>query len=177
MSLRDLIQPWRGYAVRHIPDKTYDIYNFSYCGRSNENRWNVAGEKTLYLAREKDVALAEYARHLKIDRTPQLAALTNRRKVHRFEVVLDYVLDLRAPEACASLSLENTPFCFKEFSVSLATAHFIRHTTPAQAILVPSMAFLDDLDQWCLVLFLEKLSADPKQFLPTVAEDGFFEIR
>lgn len=41
----------------------YDIYDFRYCARSNENRWNIAGEPTLYLAKEKDVILAEYARH------------------------------------------------------------------------------------------------------------------
>lgn len=176
MALQDLMQPWRGYAVRHIPDKLYDIYNFSYCGKSNENRWNVAGERTLYLAREKDVALAEYARHLAIDRTPQLAALVNRRKVYRFTVVLDHVLDLREPEICTSLSLQNAPFCFKEFSIARATANFIRQTTPTQGILVPSMAFLDRLEQWCLVLFLEKLPEDTRQFLPEVAEDGFFEV-
>jgi hypothetical protein len=101
MALQDRIGPWSGYAVRHIPDtpdKSYDIYNFSYCGRSNENRWNVAGEPTLYLAKEKDVALAEYARHFKVDRTPGLAAKTYRRKVYRFQVQLDYVLDLGQPE-------------------------------------------------------------------------------
>jgi hypothetical protein len=94
MSLQDYIQPWNGYAVRHIPDRPtqpYNIYDFSYCGVSNENRWNVAGEATLYLAKEKDVAL-------------------------------------------------------------------------------------DDLEQWCLVLFLEKLPSNPHEFLPAVSPDGAFEI-
>jgi RES domain-containing protein len=179
MALQDRIGPWSGYAVRHIPDtpdKTYDIYNFSYCDRSNENRWNVAGEPTLYLAKEKDVALAEYARHFKVDRTPGLAAKTYRRKVYRFQVQLDRVLDLGQPEVWAELSLMAAPTCFKDKSVARATAQFIRYTTQAQAILVPSVAFLDDLTQWCLVLFLEKLVPNPRTFLPSVRQDGYFQI-
>ena len=54
MSLQSYIQPWAGNAVRHIPKIAvgqYDIYDFSYAGRSAENRWNRQGEPTLYLAK------------------------------------------------------------------------------------------------------------------------------
>lgn len=179
MSLQTYISPWSGYAVRHIPDnlgKTYDIYDFRYCGRSNENRWNVAGEPTLYLAKEKDVALAEYARHFKVDRTLGLASQTHRRQVFRFQVELEYVLDLTNPEVWSALSLENAPDCFKDKAIARSTANFIRNTTSTQAIIVPSIAFLDNLEQWCLVLFLEKLLPATRKFLPSVKADGFFQI-
>jgi RES domain-containing protein len=179
MSLQAFIQPWSGDAVRHIPDtpgRIYDIYDFSYAGRSSENRWNLAGEPTLYLAKEKNVALAEYARHFQVNRTPGLAAKTYRRKVYRFTVWLMHVLDLRRPEVWSALSLQDAPDCFKDKAVAKATAGFIRSTTLTQAILVPSAAFLDDLDQWCLVIFLEKLPSEPRRFLPNVCEDGYFEI-
>ncbi len=179
MSLQSFVHSWSGHAVRHLPDtpgKTYDIYDFSYCDRSSENRWNVAGEPTLYLAKEKDVALAEYARHFQVNRTPQLAAKVYRRKIYRFEVRLDYVLDLRESAVWSELSLQNAPDCFKDKNVARATATFIRNTTGVQAIFVPSAAFLDDLQQWCLLLFLEKLSPNVRQFLPNVFEDGYFEI-
>lgn len=179
MSLQSYIQPWSGHAVRHIPDtpgKTYDIYNFNYCGRSNENRWNVAGESTLYLAKEKDVALAEYARHFQVDRTAALAAKTHRRKVYRFRIELEHTLDLRDAKVWTELSLANAPDCFKDKAIARAIAHFIRNTTEVQAILVPSMAFLDDLEQWCLAIFLEKLPSNPEHFLPSVQEDGYFQI-
>jgi RES domain-containing protein len=179
MSLQTLIQPWSGYAVRHIPDtpgRTYDIYDFSYAGRSTENRWNVAGESTLYLAKEKNVALAEYARHFQVNRTVGLAAKTYRRRVYRFEVTLDHVLDLREQSVWSALSLADAPVCYQDKNVARATAAFIRNTTLAQAVLVPSVAFLDDLEQWCLVLFLEKLPSEGRQFLPDVVEDGYFEI-
>ena len=179
MSLQDYLKSWSGYAVRHIPDnpfRPYDIYDFSYCGKSHENRWNVAGEPTLYLAKEKDVALAEYARHFQINRTPSLAAKTHRRLVYRFQVTLDYVLDLTQTDVWRELSLENAPDCVKDNACAKATAHFIRNTTPCCAIIVPSLAFLDNLEQWCLVLFLEKLPANPQQFFPSVVPDGTFQI-
>lgn len=179
MPLQAYIAPWVGYAVRHIPDtpgKSYDVYDFRYSGKSNENRWNIAGEPTLYLAKEKNVALAEYARHFKVDRTPELATQTYRRQVFRFRVELEYVLDLRNPKVWAELSLEKAPDCFKDKVIARSTANFIRNTTLTQAIIVPSVAFLDNLEQWCLVLFLEKLLPDTRKFLPSVKFDGFFQV-
>lgn len=179
MPLQSYIQPWSGSAVRHIPDTpgtSYNIYDFSYCVRSNENRWNVAGEATLYLAKEKNVALAEYARHFQVDRTLGLAAKTYRRLVYRLEVKLEYVLNLCDTAVWAELSLLDAPECFKDKNIARATAQFIRKTTLAQAIVVPSIAFLDDLEQWCLVLFLEKLSTEPHEFLLSAVTDGFFQI-
>jgi RES domain-containing protein len=179
MTLQSLIQTWSGYAVRHIPDtpgRAYDIYDFSYAGRSTENRWNVAGEPTLYLAKEKNVALAEYARHFQVNRTLGLASKTYRRKVYRFEVKLDHVLDLREQSVWSALSLQDAPDCYKDKNVARSTAAFVRNTTLAQAVFVPSAAFLDDLEQWCLVLFLEKLPSEGRRFLPDVVEDGYFEI-
>lgn len=165
--------------MRHIPEVpgvALDIYDFRYSGRSHENRWNVAGESTLYLARDRDVALAEYARHFTVDRAPGLAAQTHRRKVYRFQVELDVTLNLCDPSMWRDLSLTHAPECFRDKAVARAVAHFIRRTTPTQAVFVPSMAFLDNLAQWCLVLFLENLPEDPTTFLPAVAEDGYFQI-
>ena len=179
MSLQSYIQPWAGNAVRHIPKlavEQYDIYDFSYAGRSAENRWNLQGEPTLYLAKEKNVALAEYARHFNIDRTPQLARQAQQRAVYRFDVQLERAIDLCQPFVWQELSLTNAPDCFKDRDVARACANFIRYTTTATAIFVPSMAFLDDLEQWCLVLFLEKLPADVREFLPHVNTDGTFRI-
>jgi len=122
----------------------------------------------ILLQKEKNVALAEYARHFRVNRTPGLAAQTYRRQVFRFRVELEYVLDLRNPKVWAELSLENAPDCFKEKNIARSTANFIRNTTSTQAVIVPSVAFLDNLEQWCLVVFLEKLLPEPRKFLPSV---------
>jgi RES domain-containing protein len=165
VSIQAYFQSWEGEAVRHIPKLAqYDIYDFSYAGRSAENRWNVRGEPTLYLAKGKNFALGEYARQIQ------------ERAVYRFGVRLERVVNLCNLEVWRELSLTNAPDCFKNRDVARACANFIRHTTTATAMFVPSMAFLDDLEQWCLMLFLEKLPADVREFLPNVTIDGTFRI-
>ncbi len=179
MSIQSFIRPWQGYAVRHIPKLAvpkYDIYDFSYAGRSAENRWNLQGQPTLYLGKEKNVALAEYARHFQVDRTSRLAKQAQERAVYRFEVQLASTIDLCDPAVWNELSLTNAPDCFNEREQARATANFLRHTTDATAIFVPSMAFLDNLEQWCLVLFLEKLPTNAREFLPNAIADGTFKI-
>lgn len=174
--LQSSIQPWLGYAVRHIPDGPYNVYDFSRAGLASDNRWNVQGEPTLYLASEKDVALGEYARHFKVDRSETLARQVKRRKVYRFKVQLAHTLNLCDAQVWQALSLKNAPTCFLDKAVARATAQFIRRTTDVEAIFVPSVVFLDQIDKWVLVIFLEKLQCDPYQFLPAVMEDGFFEV-
>ena len=164
--------------MRHIPDGPFDVYDFSRAGLADDNRWNVRGEPTLYLARDRDVALAEWARHLDVDRASALAPLTRRRKVYRFEVNLDQVLDLCDPAAWQALSLSGAPEVFLDKAVARATAQFIRRTTPAVAVLTPSVAFLDRLDQWVLAIFLDKLGGTDaiRNALPAVAGDGYFTL-
>jgi RES domain-containing protein len=177
MSIQSYLQPWSGHAVRHIPKlASYDIYDFRYAGRSSENRWNRQGQPTLYLAKEKNVALAEYARHLDVDRSASIKLQAQERAVYRFEVQLPAVVDFCQPEVWRELSLKNAPDSFKDKNITRACADFIRYTTLAAAMFVPSIAFLDAPENWCLVVFLEKLPVDPHDFLPTVAEDGFFRI-
>jgi RES domain-containing protein len=179
MALQSYIQPWSGLAVRHIPQlavQRYDIYDFSYAGRSAENRWNRQGQTTLYLAKEKNVALAEYARHLKIDRSAALISQVQERAVYQFDVRLNAAIDFCRPEVWQELSLSNAPECFKDKNLSRSCADFIRYTTEAEAMFVPSMAFLDAPEQWCLVMFLEKLPAEVREFLPAVRADGSFRV-
>ncbi len=177
MTIQSHICSWQGYAVRHIPSSAnYDIYDFSYAGRSAENRWNLQGEATLYLVKEKNVALGEYARHFQTDRTIGLAGKVRERAVYRFEVQLASTVDLCDPIVWQELSLASAPDCFKDKERARAIANFLRYTTDTTAIFVPSMAFLDDLEQWCLVLFLEKLPKNVREFLPSVLPDGTFKI-
>ena len=177
MPIEKHIKPWSGHAVRHLPDVPgLDVYDFSMCGKSNENRWNISGEPTLYLAKDKSVALAEFARHFEVNRTPVLAGMTLPRKVYRLNVKLKNVLDLRDPKACRELSLAGAPECFLEKSVARATAQLIRNTTPAQGLQVPSISYQDHQNKRCQVLFLEKLPEDPRKFLTGAKVEGTFKI-
>jgi len=169
----------------HLPDKlpngqTIEPLDFTWCGKSSENRWNVLGEPTLYLAQGKDVAMAEFARNIQASRPPGLNKIFQKRKVYRFKIDLSHTLDFRNlkvfDEICKALTLSNTSGCFVDKTVTRAVATYIRNNTVVQAIFVPSIAFLDNPDKWSLVVFLEKLGPNPKAAFKKPRQDGFFYI-
>ena len=177
MSLIGLIKSWDGYAIRHIPDiANHSGYDFHYSALSRNNRWNVQGEPTLYLAKDKGVATGEFARHLSDNRSQALAKKIQRRQIWQFTVKLNRTLNLCDPKVWSALSLTDAPHCFKDKRVARSTANFLRSSLKVDAIFVPSMVFLDDLSKWCLVIFLENLPKNPIKFLPEAKKQGHIEI-
>jgi RES domain-containing protein len=173
MALGAHLHPWSGEAFRHIPaGARFDVLDFRFAGRGSENRWNEPGVPTLYLAGDDRVLIAEWGRHFAVNRTERLQQETVERSVYRLTLSLDHLLDLRRPAVWDALSLENAPYCFADVAIARATATFVRRTTVAQGLLVPSVAFLDQLDRWRLVAFLEKLPADPTAFISAVTSCG-----
>lgn len=173
MTLVSHLKPWSGSALRHIPaGSRFDVLDFRFAGRSGENRWNEPGQPTLYLAGDEGVLIAEWGRHFVVNRTKQLQAMTVERAVYRLELSLEAVLDLRDARVWRELSLDSCPACFLTIAVARATASFVRATTDAQGLLVPSMGLLDQLDRWCLVVFLDKVPADPASFIASVTAQG-----
>jgi hypothetical protein len=83
------------------------------------------------------------------------------------------VLDLRQAPVRSALGLRGGVRRFLDVEVARATANFVRRTTPAEAVHVPSMAFLDDAQRWNLVLFLEKLPRDLGSFMRVTAAGTF----
>ena len=66
------VRQWANHAVRHIPETATDPLDFGFSAISDDNRWSTKGQPSLYLACKANVALTEYARHIQIDRTPDL---------------------------------------------------------------------------------------------------------
>ncbi len=177
MSLTGYIKSWDGYAIRHIPKiANHNVYDFSYCALSRNNRWNVQGEPTLYLAKGKDVATGEFARHFSDNRSQALAKKIQRRQIWQFTVRLNRTLNLCDLKVCSALSLTDAPYCFKDKRVARSTANFLRSSLKIDAIFVPSMVFLDDLSKWCLVIFLENLPKNSDKFLPNAQKQGHIGI-
>lgn len=174
--IESCLRPWSGEAVRHIPEGPHDPLDFRWAGRAADNRWNAAGQPTLYLARDRRVALAEMARHWRDDRTALLARQAHRRQIFRFAVSFRHTLDLTDPAVCAALSIPAAPQRFLHKPAARAAAQFVRELTPAEALFVPSIAFLDQPEAWVLVVFLEKLPKDPRAFVSAVTPEGVFAI-
>jgi RES domain-containing protein len=170
------IRPWGGVGVRHIPaDSPYGVLDTRFAGRVGDNRWNRAGDATLYIASDRGVALAEFARHFRERQDPALAPVAVERALYQLSVEVQALLDLREPPVRAALGLYGGARRFLDAEVARATATFIRHTTSAGALLVPSVAFLDEPARWNLVLFLEKLPPDLRTFI-TATPAGTFRI-
>lgn len=172
-ALDAFLTPWTGSALRHLSaNAPYDVIDFAYAARSRENRWNVAGQPTLYLAGDAGVLAAEWGRHPIDDRSSQVAHRAAERTVYRLRLSLDAILDLRPPAIWSLLSLMDVPLCFTNRAVARAAAAAVREGSRAQAILVPSVAFLDDLSRWNLVVFLDKLPASPRSWIQRVETVG-----
>lgn len=177
MALDQFIVPWSGVVWRHIPaGSPFGVLDFRFAGRSTNNRWNVVGERTLYLASDAGVALGELARHLDTGHPPGARLDPVARQLYSMQVDVDALLDLRDPQVCEALSLSDAPHCFLEMALAQSVAQYLRRITPVQGILAASMAFLDRADRWVLVLFLEKLPNDPHAFLTNVQAGGSFQI-
>lgn len=172
----DHLRPRSGDGVRHIPaDSPFGVLDTRHAGLSATNSWNDRGDPTFYIAGDIGVALAEYARHYRQERTPELGRSVTERSLYRLTVRLQAVLDLCNSAVHDTLGLRGGIHQFLDPAYSRAIAHFVRRTTAAEALLVPSMAFLDDPTRWNLVLFLEKLPRDLTTFI-TAAYDGAFRV-
>ncbi|MBM2811697.1 MAG: hypothetical protein HW416_2456 [Chloroflexi bacterium] len=177
MPVASFLRPWAGFAFRHIPaGSPYDVLDFRFAGLAANNRWSYPGQPTLYLASDPSVALAEFARHLRDDRSSNAAAGAVERALFRLHVTIEEHLDLRNPALLEELALHSAPTCFLDRTIARAVAEYLRRTTPAQALLAPAMAFLDDPDRWILVLFLEKLPMKPGRFVNSVQSEGSFRV-
>ena len=164
-ALADHIGPWNGTAYRHIPaDAGYDIRDLRFAGRRSGGRWHWQGQPTLYLASDAAVAVAEFARHLAVDRGG--AAIPARRAVYQLGVRLVRTVDLRSAAVLRLIGRDDAPECWLDPRIARAVATFFRDSLEVQGVLVPSVAHLDRPDRFNVVCFLENLPDNPRSFLP-----------
>lgn len=175
MSLAPFLTHWQGEAFRHLPDvSAIDCFDLTRAGQGSRNRWNDQGQPTLYLAGDLALAMAEWTRHLQMDRGLPATAVRPRR-VFQVALSLDAVLDLRHPAVWQAIALEDAPRCFLDLDKAQATARYVRATSQAQALLVPSGAFLDDLTRWNLIVFLDRLPP-PRSWMTVVDQSRLLRM-
>lgn len=175
MPVRDLVRPWVGTGLRHIPaDSRYGVLDFRFAGLSGHNRWNDPGTPTLYLASDRAVAIAEFARHL--EERPDAARRALRpRTLFELDVTVERLLDLRDRQLLGAIGLDDTSQ-FLERELAAATARYLRELAEIEALLVPSVAFLDQPERWNLVLYLDRLGPDMGRFVRSVREVGSITV-
>ena len=110
MDRRDRISRWEGRVYRHIPaSSSTGPLDTRFATRSNENRWNVAGEPTLYFGSDRGVLIAEFGRHFREDRQPGQKTVPHWRRIFAIDVIVEHVFDLRDAENLALLGVDDTP--------------------------------------------------------------------
>jgi len=152
VSLR--IEPWRGATFRHVPKDARPL-DTSRAGLAR-GRWNLPGEPTYYLASSREVAAAEWLRHLE-DMGPSAGDPVPPRDLHEVTVSIQRTIDFRDVDNQAQLSIDDMLRLVLDPVAARAFATFVRSALDAEAIWVPSVAFLDRRDQGNLVIFLERL--------------------
>ncbi len=164
-SLADHVRPWSGTAHRHIPaGAAYDVRDLRLAGRRSAGRWHWQGQPTLYLASDAAVAIAEFARHLAVDRGG--GPLAARRTLYELGVRLERCVDLREPAVLRLIGRDDAPACWLDERIARAVATFFRDAMRVEGIVVPSVAHLDDPHRFNVVCFLENLPERVRDFLP-----------
>lgn len=85
---------------------------------------------------------------------------------------LSRVIDLRDPDTASQFGVGNIASQFADRTIARSTAALVRSTTDTQGLLVPSVAFLDDLTRWNLVIFLDRISYETRSWVQRVERIG-----
>lgn len=159
-------------AFCHLPaDDPFDVERLVSVGE--RERWTAADEPAVYLAGDVGVALAELGRHapaLPPDRRIE------RRRIVRVRVSLERVLDLTRRETLEALRVSGAPWAFTDPARAREIAAAARASGDCDAILVPSVAFLDQADRWNVVIFADRLDGGIRAAIEDPMDVGLVEI-
>jgi hypothetical protein len=177
MPIEDLVRPWRGQVLRHIPGSSpFGPLETRFAARSRENRWHRQGEPAFTFASDRTVLIGEFARHFERGRAPELTELVQTRRVFELDIELSRVFDLTEPAAVAELGITNAPACFLDRTIARATAAFLRDVIGVHAILTPSVVALDQPGRRNLVVFLDALAVPLDEIVHRVTPAGSFQL-
>ena len=165
---------WIGTGYRHIrANSDRDPREFGFAGSNPLNRWNESGQSTLYLASDVGVLISEWGRSFPSTYSEDPEITPVHRDVCRYALKLYSVVNLLEEEDRSHLNLSQLPATgFLDRNLGRIMANKVRQGTDVQAMLVPSVAFLDDPSRWNLVVFLEKVPADTALWITDVTRVG-----
>lgn len=167
MALGSLLRPWSGIGLRHVPaGASRGVLDDAHAARSRRNRWNEAGTPTFYFASDIAVVVAEFGRHIRAE-LPDGQPERQARDVWKVPISLSRLIDFRDPATSASIGLPKVDDWVADIDRTQATARYIRQHAAVQALLVPSIGFLDDSTRWNVVVYLDRV--DPRAAFGTPA--------
>jgi hypothetical protein len=169
--LARLVAPVGGPVFCHAPaDRPFDVHALD---RPDDeaDRWSAPGARTAYLAGDPLVALAEYVRH-----GPAEVAAHDRR-IFQLDLRPVPALDLRTDDTRAALGLPAGPDGYADREVARHHAFAIREAGIVAAIVVPSIAFLDQPARRNVVLFCERREGGLEAVLGNPVEVGRLQLR
>jgi RES domain-containing protein len=165
-QLQDCVEPWSGPVFCHAPaNQPFDL---SVLGRPDDgrDRWGTSGSRTVFLAADPAIAIAEYARHR------QPGAPADERRVMGMRLRAVTMLDLRRSRVADALGISTPSRHVGDRQIARRVASDVRETGLCQAMIVPSMAFLDRPERFNVILFVEHLGHDLDQLLGEIHEVG-----
>jgi RES domain-containing protein len=170
---RQLLTTWQGIAFCHVPADEPVRLDRLVTSDGSDDRWNRAGEPTLYLALDLGTALGELARH--VDLVAGMQAW--RRRVLALSVEVDGLADLRRADVRARFGVDGEPAAFRDRELARDVARRVRQDDACAGLLVPSMTFLDDPARGNLVVFVDRFPGGINDIVRATADAGLVELR
>jgi hypothetical protein len=172
IDLSSAVTTFRGSVYCHVPG-TAPFRASALASVDDENdRWGCPGRRTVYLASDPGVALAELGRHLEAD-----GSQPEERRLLRLQLRPVSLVDLRDGRAAEALGVGPWPQAAISRSVARDVALRIREMGLGHGLLVPSVAFLDTSHRFNVVLFAESLGEDLDALLLEPEEVGGLRLK
>lgn len=109
---------------------------------------------------------------MQVDVNPPTQNFFDSRRLFAVELAFERALDLRSTEMLDRFGLGQDAHIFLDREFARSIARYARHGLRAEALLAPSVAFLDDQQRFVLVVFLEQLSSALDDYVRSIKDLG-----
>jgi RES domain-containing protein len=133
------------------------VLDDTYLGLARDNRWSPAGVRAYYFASDIGLVTAEYARHIATDLALGHADRLER-SVFRVPLVLNRVLRLTDPAVVSAMGAGPINTWSLDLAATQAAATYVlAQVVRLEALVVPSVAFLDQHDRFNVVIYRDAI--------------------